>query len=292
MPRLVAFLKLIRLPMVFTAMADSAAGALVGGGAGIGSIAGVMLVSALLYSVGMLLNDLVDVKRDRDLHPERPLVTGILSWRACMVFAVLAAALALLLAIAIDPVLELQSSGASTTHLAVAILAAIVLYDLLTKHLGIVGAVNMGLCRALNLLLGMSVAADFYVGLPFAFVAFVYVMLVTSISLLEESPRRWSYIVLMLALSVVPLGVPVVTSNSLSRWLPLAVTLPILYKMVQSIPTFGRARVGETIGWSLRLIIVLDACYAAAAGQWLGAGLVLLLLPASWAASRALKVLS
>lgn len=289
MSRFVASLKLVRLPMVFTAMADSAAGVLVGGGTSdLVALGGVMLVSALLYSAGMLLNDLADVERDRGLHPERPLVTGQLSWKGTMAAAGALAVLALLLATAIDPVFD-HRSDVSTTHLAVVLLASIVAYDVLTKHWGVIGAVNMGVCRALNLVLGFSIAGDFYVGMPFAIMAFLYILVVTSISLLEERPDRLMYAGLMIALASVPFGLTVVSDNA---WLPLAVSGPIVFRGVLSLRSFDLAQIRKTVGMSLRLIIVLDACYVAATGQWIGALLLLPLLAAVWAATRALKVLS
>lgn len=281
MSRAVAFLKLIRAPMAFTAMADSLAGAIVGGGPlEAGPIAGVMLISACLYSMGMALNDVVDVRRDRDLHPERPLVTGAISWWIGLGTSLAFGAAAVAIAAYVGPALKVT----------LALAGAVLVYDCFAKHLSVIGAVNMGACRALNVAVGLSLSPDFSLGIPFLFIAFSYVLLVTCVSLLEESPRLPPYAGLMALLAIVPLGTAIAGSDPIGRWagalvsIALAIRLCRLRADVESI--------GGSIGLGLRLIIVLDAGYAASMGHWLGAAAVLALLPAAWASGRALKVLS
>ena len=73
------WLRLIRVPNVFTAMADVAMGYFFVAGAGCfgwreGMLLGLLVVaSSLLYSAGMVLNDVFDYDEDCRDRPMRPL---------------------------------------------------------------------------------------------------------------------------------------------------------------------------------------------------------------------------
>src|SRR5690242_13923514 len=87
----VAYLKLFRFPLVFTAMADSITGYLVSfGGYEFPSKAfltmGLLAVaSGGLYAFGMGLNDIADRNRGKELAPTRVLPSGRLSLTAAIV---------------------------------------------------------------------------------------------------------------------------------------------------------------------------------------------------------------
>src|SRR5439155_720032 len=80
---LVAYLKLFRFPLVFTAIADSAAGYLAASfQLEIGTLTLLAVSSAGLYFFGMALNDIADRERDKQLAPGRVLPSGRLSLRS------------------------------------------------------------------------------------------------------------------------------------------------------------------------------------------------------------------
>jgi 4-hydroxybenzoate polyprenyltransferase len=74
--------KLVRLPNVFTALADIAVGALAlavwGAWPAAGGLAFALLfvASACLYSAGMVWNDFFDIEQDRRERPNRPIASG------------------------------------------------------------------------------------------------------------------------------------------------------------------------------------------------------------------------
>ena len=86
--RLLAWLQLLRLPTVFTAMADILCGFLVGAassGAGEPNwcvLPCLLLSSAGLYLGGMVLNDVFDARLDAVERPERPIPSGRVSIRS------------------------------------------------------------------------------------------------------------------------------------------------------------------------------------------------------------------
>ena len=148
-PRLRAVMELVRLPNLLTALADVWAGFFLAGGtsADVAALATLSVASMLLYAGGMALNDVCDARRDATLRPERPIPSGRLSRAA-------AARLAIVLlggGLAAAACLSVRSAS-----IAGALVASIVLYDAVLKTTPLAPGV-MGLCRALNLMLGLSV---------------------------------------------------------------------------------------------------------------------------------------
>src|SRR5690349_2557159 len=69
------YLRLLRAPNVFTAVADVTMGyvAVTAGNVQIPTLAILIAASAMLYMAGMVLNDVFDVEVDRKERPHRPL---------------------------------------------------------------------------------------------------------------------------------------------------------------------------------------------------------------------------
>ncbi|RMH24929.1 MAG: 4-hydroxybenzoate polyprenyltransferase [Planctomycetota bacterium] len=143
------WLALLRPANCLTAAADAAAGWAVAGAHGFGPLALVAWASACLYAGGIALNDVCDARRDARHRPERPIPSGAISRRAALALAgaLLIAGLALALA-----------AGSAAGLIAAGLVVTIVLYDAVLKRWAIAGAVSMGACRGLNLLLGVSLA--------------------------------------------------------------------------------------------------------------------------------------
>lgn len=181
---MIAVLKLFRLPLVFTAMADSAAGAWMAQRDPdfTWPILQVALSSAGLYAFGMAMNDIADRERDRSLHPERVLPSGKLSLRGALTAALLA------LGISLGSAVLLFRSVVLVAWLGIA--AFILLYNFGPKRPPVMGAI-----RALNFLMGALVFEDFeglaYFGLTWiALAPLVYVTALTAVSTMEEGETR------------------------------------------------------------------------------------------------------
>jgi 4-hydroxybenzoate polyprenyltransferase len=161
---LLPILRLMRLPNVFTAVSDVLMGfvftrhSFSPGGA----LACLVLASAMLYIAGMVLNDVFDLEVDKKERPFRPLPSGQIAVAQARALGFVL----LLLGVGFgwlagflyqnDPILPFAHpwrSGAVATMLAVAVL----LYDAILKKTPF-GPFAMGLCRLLNVLLGMSLA--------------------------------------------------------------------------------------------------------------------------------------
>ena len=151
------FLRLIRLPNVFTVVADILMGFLFVHSSlqPTGKFCLILTASVCLYWSGMVLNDVFDVKQDAIERPDRPIPSGKISlasaryWGAGLMAAGLAAAWAA--GWSGEPSGMSIRSGVIASFIAVCILG----YDGAFKKT-IVGPPLMGCCRAGNVLLGMS----------------------------------------------------------------------------------------------------------------------------------------
>jgi UbiA prenyltransferase family protein len=150
-----AYAQLLRLPAVFTAMADVTMGFLFTHGnlQPWPEFVLLWLASSSLYLAGMVLNDVFDVLLDASERPERPIPSGRIARTTAarlgfglLIGGVIAGWVASLLTGRVE-------SGAIATALA----TLIVLYDAVLKPT-VLGSVAMGGCRTLNVLLGMSAA--------------------------------------------------------------------------------------------------------------------------------------
>ena len=182
----IAILKLFRFPLVFTAIADSAAGYLIASPAAMQP--GVMVLLACcssgLYFFGMALNDIADRERDRAIAPNRVLPSGRLSVTAAKIaaFSALAVSLGAMILIFDTPLLPRLMTWALTVLFIVA-------YNLFLKI-----PPMMGLVRAFNLLLGVvggRIITFDLSGKPWeygilAVPALVYVTSLTYVSTLED----------------------------------------------------------------------------------------------------------
>ncbi len=163
MNKLKAYCELVRAPNLFTAAADILAGYwLVTGEVQLSaSLMLLLIASCCLYATGIIVNDLRDIETDRRERPHRPLPTGRIAAataiRLAVALSVMGVVLAALAWSPTDPA-GAFTFGNRTGLIAAALLGSILLYDLALKQTPL-GPIAMGLCRALNLAMPISLAA-------------------------------------------------------------------------------------------------------------------------------------
>lgn len=160
------YLRLCRLPNVFTALADILMGyAFVQQGIAFpdlksaGARLCLLVASAALYTAGMVLNDVYDIEIDRVERPQRPLPAGRIDWQWARRFGysllIIGIAAAWLAGVAgPHQAASVWRAGVISFLLA----ACVIAYDAGMKRTWL-GPVVMGSCRFFNVLLGMSLAA-------------------------------------------------------------------------------------------------------------------------------------
>ncbi|MBW8888015.1 MAG: UbiA family prenyltransferase [Fibrobacteres bacterium] len=144
-----AFFSLVRIPTVFSSMSNAYAGWWIGGGRGLEWPLWAGVASAALFIMaGMALNDVADKDVDARERPNRPIPSGAISLRAAWTLSLGMMALGLAILAVAHPLSALFG---------LALCAAIFAYNFWLKG-GPFGPAAMGLCRALNLFTGMSLA--------------------------------------------------------------------------------------------------------------------------------------
>jgi len=150
--RPLAWLQLVRLPAVFTALADILLGRLLVGGTlePWPRTMALLAASAGLYLAGMVFNDVFDRDADASERPGRPIPSGRVTVAAASILGLVLIAGGLIAA-----------GLAGRTSLLVAVLLAglVLAYDGGLKRTPL-GPLAMGGCRVLNVLLGGSTAGS------------------------------------------------------------------------------------------------------------------------------------
>ena len=193
---MLAYLQLIRLPTVFTAMADILLGYVLTHRVIVGpngwddpaKFFGLLASSCCLYLAGMVFNDVFDRKQDAAERPSRPIPSGRVSLVSAVVLGMVLMIAGVAAAATVTRV-SLQVAGL----LVVAILA----YDGVLKRTPL-APIAMGLCRALNVMLGASdhqFWKPFFLGPPQIYAAAflgLYIVGVTLFARTEASTSsRW-----------------------------------------------------------------------------------------------------
>lgn len=146
-PKWLAYAQLLRLPNLFTAVADPLAGwLLIRGGDPPWQLPVLAATSVCLYSAGIVLNDCFDYRVDCRERPQRPLPRGDISRATAWTlgFGLLLAGVAL-------PTLV----GAVAFFISLFLGALILVYNGWAKQFAGLGPLTLGVCRLANLLLGM-----------------------------------------------------------------------------------------------------------------------------------------
>lgn len=288
-----AYGQLLRLPNVFTAMADIVMGFLLTHprlAPGDGWRLGVLLAaSSSLYLAGMVLNDYFDRQTDAQERPERPLPSG----RIAPAAAARLGATLLALGVGLAWLATALGHGQLRPGLVgVALAAAILLYDRVLKRTPL-GPLGMGACRSLNVLLGMSLLPGSWHA-PHGQVALALGVYVTGVTWFARREATQSQrLPLALALGVILagiallLGLPERTPDAIlllqvqpARWslLLAAIGLIVGHRCFWAIVEPTPRRVQTAVRQCLFSLVLLDAAVCFVVWDTTGAIAVMLLL--------------
>jgi 4-hydroxybenzoate polyprenyltransferase len=237
-----------------------------------------------LYGGGIVFNDVFDADLDKVERPERAIPSGAISKKEATLLGIILLCIGFLAAFAFS-----VRSGI----IAFLILVFALVYNKYGKHHAFFGPLNMGLCRGLNLLLGISILSvslqsHYFLGI----IPLVYIFSITMISQGEVhgSNRKKLYAGAFLYLIVIG---AILYSAFLRQNIFYAALFLTLFAGMIFRPLFTAIKepVGKNIGKAVKAgvisLILMDAAWASAYGQIFFAMMIAMLLPLSlWLAKR------
>jgi len=267
----------MRPPNIITAAADILAGCAVAVYAETWRMLVLVISGMALYAGGVVFNDYFDRRLDASERPERPIPSGRVPAHhaAAMGSALLVAGVILAVSVSIP-------GGV----LALAIAGCALIYDSWAKHRNS-GVMFMGLCRGLNLLLGVSaVPAILRQRWFLAWIPFVYIVAITILSKDEVKGGSRKNVLVASGLLVAVFG-----SIVLLYWIvPFEVwwaAFALVILGFRIVPNLRRAyqnpdpiRIRMAVRSGVLSLVVLDCAIAAGfAGPWFGLMVLALLVP-------------
>lgn len=274
--RFLAWGRLARLSLAPSALADVAAGLVLGGAGAFPAARETTLAlaaSACVYHGGMVLNDWADRDEDRVARADRPIPSGAIAARTALLAGLLLVAASIALAALVAPRAALWMAGLA---------ALVVAYDFVGRG-PLRGPFLLGACRAANLGFGVFVARELGLGYPelepafaplLVALYFVYVASVSVVARLEDVSSdaavgnlpRWA---LGLA-SLVLLSLPCWHATEglvVPRWSSLGLAALAAAALLREVARSGpwtRADAGRATGLGLRRLLVFSALVALA----------------------------
>ncbi len=264
--------ELVRLPNLFTSMADVAMGMLF-----VVPIAGLqesvtlgllLLASTSLYAGGVVLNDVFDYDRDLKERPERPLPSGRISRRAATLLGAELLIFGMAVAWSASYWIGHHGPGIVGTLLA----GLILLYDGYAKqHQSALGPLVMGGCRAANVALGMSVVPGHFRHGQMLVVVGVFTYIIGITWFARTEARRSNRVDLavglgfmmsgIVTLAMFPYFLDQIGPALLERWHLLITVLGLLigWRFLRAVVEPSPPRVQAAVKHGILSLVMLDA---------------------------------
>lgn len=285
MENLKSYLQLMRPANIVTAVSDVLAGAsiallLVPEGSTLDwSVLMALIIATIgLYGGGVVFNDVFDADLDARERPERPIPSGKVSKQGATMLGTVLFLIGLVAA---------GTIGVLPAVIALSIVVMCLLYDKWAKHHRVGGPLAMGLCRGLNLALGISYSLAALEAVWFlAFVPVIYIAAVTTISRGEVHGGQRA----PLYLSGILYGVVVACVVAFGMYyqssiLAIAMVVPfiafIFPPLTKAIQTLEASDIRKSVKHGVIGLIFMNAAWTAAAGMWALTFATLLLFPLS-----------
>ena len=290
------WLQLFRAPNLFTVPGDPLAGYILAAyGAFESDVFYAVGASVCFYAAGLLDNDLADLREDRAERPNRPLPSGAANPRTVAFVAAALVCLGFLLA---------GKLGPPALAVAAALVAAVGIYNHLTKHIPVIGALNMGACRGLSLMLGaaaaphndllwrLCVTGKLTPLLTACGLVTLYVAAITHLARFEtraQSPPLAKWLPAAAALGGAAFFLGQVWSTTLwSTGAIFCIVVMNAFGVALHLTRNPSAPVPPVIGQLIRLLLLVQTAFCAAVGT-VEASLCAALLLIAWPVSRAVS---
>jgi 4-hydroxybenzoate polyprenyltransferase len=288
--KLTVYLRLMRPANIVTSVADVLAGIAISGyfyhltftTASFYPVVLLCLSTIGLYGGGIVFNDVFDAELDRVERPERAIPSGLVSPKEATYLGVFLLLWGIGFAFS-------YSNHAGAIAVGIAFFA--LLYNKISKHYAFVGPLNMGLCRGLNLLLGISIAVpainQFYY---LAVVPIIYIFSITMISQGEVHGGNKRNLYIGGVLYAIVIAAILYFAISQQQSITIGFILPFAWMIFRPLYVAVKDPIGKNIGLAVKAgvisLILMDAAWASAFGGIWAAIFIACLLPVSMRFAR------
>lgn len=269
---------LIRLPNAFTVMSNVTAAYIIGaqGDMQWQNFISLLIAGLSFYHGGMILNDCLDIKEDRQFQPHRPLaartISAVVAWMLCLYLFAFGLAI-------------LVSFDTRTLIYGVLLLACIVSYNLASRKVYF-ACLLMGLCRCLLWLVVLSAVNAVEQQAHYAVLVGTYVIALTFLSRDENLAQKQWLPWVSASWLIVGCGFFLAIQQYKGlvfdvKMLALLVFLSVaFFKLIQLYKNYTAQSVRATVMFFILGLIPLDATLLFISGYSFAAiGVVLLIIP-------------
>jgi 4-hydroxybenzoate polyprenyltransferase len=284
------WLRLLRLPNLFTVPGDSLAGFLLAGGNSYQTLIFVMLTSFFIYLYGLVSNDIADLEVDREERPDRPLPSGAIKRSSAIIAAKIFMLSALMISVLTLPL--------TVTALTIILLISCTLYNYLLKKHEIAGPVTLGLCRAGNMALGILAVSNTVSLIPAIVLVIVglYIFAVSRTAWHETEnvktlPGRFTLLGSMVIWIILLFLMPFFDVSFAGMVMAGLLSIPLIFSAWKCFRLFGNSpsptEIQQSIGKLIRgLILFQAACCALANHPEIALLVALLIIPAGFCGKK------
>lgn len=245
------------------------------------------LSTACLYGGGIVFNDVFDAELDKIERPERAIPSGVIS----ITNATILGTVLLISGIALASVSSLTS-----VLLAFGVSCFALLYNKIGKNHPFFGPLNMGICRGLNLLLGLSIVPEIlhqHYFLAIIPVIYIFSITMTSRGEVHGGNTKNLYIAAGLYAIVISAIAWFAFVNENLIW-SLLFLLPFAWMIFKPLSKAIKNPIGKNIGGAVKAgvisLILMDAAWAVTFDALALAFIIAALLPLSMWLSKLFAV--
>lgn len=239
-------------------------------------ILNIVVSSMLLYTGGIVYNDVFDAKLDKIERPERPIPSGRIDISSAAIFGAVAFIIACWLAYQVNM---------TCFYMALAIVLMCLVYNGKAKHHFVLGPITMGMCRGLNLLLGFAVIPDSLSYWYLAFVPLIYIASVTNISRGEVYGNNKTAMQVSLGLYLLVVATLCYfawQSGHTYAFLFIAGFVAMIARpLFKALKTLAPMDIRQAVKFGVLALILMNASWIALSGFWVLALAVCCILPVS-----------
>ncbi len=241
-----------------------------------------------LYGGGVVFNDVFDAELDSVERPERPIPSGVVAIKEATALGII-----LLLVGIVSAFVYNFFSGLIAFIIAIAAVA----YDKWGKHHAVIGPINMGLCRGLNLLLGISIVTSSII--QWWYIAFVPIIYIASITMISRGEvhggsRNLLYAASLLYVLVIGSIFYFAIVNRVTIIFTMIFLVAFAWIIFNPLLKAMKQPIGKNIGKAVKAgvigLILMNASWASAFNALYFAIVITLLLPVSIALAKVFAV--